>query len=67
MITSTGKKKKSMKQLNQWNQWWNSYRKSFGREDEAFLGKKDFKNLISTGSSEEELSEESEEEQSDEQ
>ena len=39
----------------------------FGREDEAFLGKKDFKNLISTGSSEEESSEESEEEQSDEQ
>ena len=39
----------------------------FGREDEAFLGKKDFKNLISTGSSEEESWEESEEEQSDEQ
>ena len=39
----------------------------FGREDEAFLGKKDFKNLISTGCSEEESSEESEEEQSGEQ
>ncbi|PFX21592.1 uncharacterized protein LOC111335380 [Stylophora pistillata] len=39
----------------------------FGREDESFFGKKDFKNLISTWSSEEESSEESEEEQSDEQ